>query len=172
MRLYLDACVLIYALDGAESLRRHTLHQLEGYAAADWVISDLVRMECLVGLLRMADQIRLLAFRSFFSDCSVVPLHPEVMERAAELLASTRLQTADAIHLAAAAHWGCDALLTNDRAFQLSQAPIEVLRLVPDQHSTSPNRHLGPWQQGVRAQPGRGARSTTAVMGDALLLFF
>ena len=27
--------VLIYALDGAE--------QLEGYAAADWVISDLVR---------------------------------------------------------------------------------------------------------------------------------
>ncbi len=26
------------------------------------------------------------------------------------------------------------------------------------------------WQQGERAQPGRGARSTTAVMGDALLL--
>jgi predicted nucleic acid-binding protein len=38
-----------------------------------------------------------------------------------------RQQTADAIHLAAAVHWGCDALLTNDRAFQLSQAPIEVL---------------------------------------------
>ena len=49
--------VLIYALDGAE--------QLEGYAAADWVISDLVRMECLVGPLCEADQIRLLAFRSF-----------------------------------------------------------------------------------------------------------
>ena len=49
--------VLIYALDGAE--------QLEGYAAADWVISDLVRMECLVGPLRTADQIRLLAIRSF-----------------------------------------------------------------------------------------------------------
>ncbi len=61
--------MLIYALDGAEGLRRHTLHQLEGYAAFDWVISDLVRMECLVGPLRMADQIRLLAFRSFFSDC-------------------------------------------------------------------------------------------------------
>jgi hypothetical protein len=29
---------------------------------------------------------------------------------------------------------------------------------------------IGFWQQGVRAQPGRGARSTTAVMGDALLL--
>ena len=68
MRLYLDSCVLINALDGAEGLRRHTLQQLEGYAAADWVISDLVRMECLVGTLRMADQIRLLAFRSFFSD--------------------------------------------------------------------------------------------------------
>jgi hypothetical protein len=35
-------------------------------------------------------------------------------------------------------HWGCDALLTNDRAFQLSQAPIEVLRLVADQPSIPP----------------------------------
>jgi predicted nucleic acid-binding protein len=67
------------------------------------------------------------------SDCTVVPLHPEVMERAAELRASTRLQTADAIHLAAAVHWGCDALLTNDRAFQLAQSPIEVLRLAAEQ---------------------------------------
>ena len=66
----------------------------------------LMRMECLVGPLRSADQIRLLAFRSFFSDCIVVPLHPEVMDRAAELRASTRLQTADAIHLAAAMHGG------------------------------------------------------------------
>ncbi len=96
------------------------MEQLERYADADWVISDLVRMECL-------------AFRSFFSDCSVVPLHPEVMDRAAELRASTRLQTADAIHLAAAMHWGCDALLTNDRAFQLAQAPIDVLRPKPEQ---------------------------------------
>lgn len=133
MRLYLDSCVLIYALEGSDQLRRHTLQQLEHYGDTDWVISDLVRMECLVGPLRSADQIRLLAYRSFFSDCSVVPLHPDVLERAAELRASTRLQTADAIHLAPAMHWGCDALLTNDRAFQLSAAPIEVLRLEPEQ---------------------------------------
>ncbi len=138
MRLYRDSCVLIYALDGAELLRRHTLQQLERFADSDWVISDLVRMECLVGPLRAADQIRLLAFRSFFSDCSVVPLHPDVMERAAELRASTRLQTADAIHLAAAVHWSCDALLTNDRAFQLAQAPIKVLRLEQGDKPLSP----------------------------------
>jgi uncharacterized protein len=131
MRLYLDSCVLIYALDGAEPLRRHTLSQLDRYADADWVISDLVRMECLVGPLRTSDQIRLLAFRSFFSDCTVVPLHPVVMERAAELRAASRLQTADAIHLAAAVHWGCGSLLTNDKAFQLADSPIDVLRLHP-----------------------------------------
>lgn len=45
MRLYLDSCVLIYALDGAVELRRHTLEQLERLADADWLISDLVRME-------------------------------------------------------------------------------------------------------------------------------
>ncbi|MEA5416623.1 type II toxin-antitoxin system VapC family toxin [Synechococcus sp. BA-132 BA5] len=139
--------MLIYALDGAEGLRRHTLQQLEHDADADWVISDLVRMEYLVGPLRTADQIRLLAhpvgedfvYRSFFSDCTMVPLHPKVMERAAELRAATRLQTADAIHLAAAVHWGCDALLTNDRAFQLPQAPIEVLRLETDQPVSPPS---------------------------------
>ena len=97
MRIYLDSCVLIYALDGAEQLRRHTLQRLEGYADSDWVISDLVRMECLVGPLRTADQIRLLAFRSFFSNCSVVPLHSEVMERAGG--AAGRHPTADS---------GCD----------------------------------------------------------------
>jgi hypothetical protein len=58
-------------------------------------------MECLVGPLRSADQNRPLAFRRFFSDCSVVPLHSEVMERASgrerrdllstELLLSSRL---------------------------------------------------------------------------------
>jgi predicted nucleic acid-binding protein len=136
MQLYLDSCVLIYALDGAEHLRRHALQQLERYGDADWVISDLVRMECLVGPLRSADQIRLLAFRSFFSDCTVVPLHPEVMERAAELRASTRLQTADAIHLAAAVHWGCDALLTNDRAFQLTQAPMGLTLIEAAKYET------------------------------------
>ena len=65
-------------------------------------------------------------------------MHPQVMESAAELRAITRLRTADAIHLAAAVHWGCDALLTNDRAFQLPQAPIEVLRLEPDPPGSTP----------------------------------
>lgn len=44
MRLYLDSCVLIYALDGAEHVRRHTLQQLERYFNAYWVSSHLVRM--------------------------------------------------------------------------------------------------------------------------------
>lgn len=85
MRLYLDSRVLIYALDDTEQLGCHTLQRLEGFGDTDWVISDLVRMACLVGPLRRGDQIRLLAFRSFFSDCSMIPPHSEVMKRAAEL---------------------------------------------------------------------------------------
>jgi len=34
-------------------------------------------------------------------------------------------------------HWSCDALLTNDHAFQLSQSGIDVLRLEPDQPFSS-----------------------------------
>lgn len=44
--------MLIDALEGAERLRRHTLHQLQRVADANWLISDLVR---------------LLAFRRFFA---------------------------------------------------------------------------------------------------------
>jgi predicted nucleic acid-binding protein len=54
------------------------------------------------------------------------------MKRAAALRAATRLQTADSMHLAPADHWGCDALLSNDRAFHLRQPPIEALRLDPE----------------------------------------
>ena len=41
-------------------MRRPTLQQLERYGDADWVISDLVCMECLGGPLRSADQFLLL----------------------------------------------------------------------------------------------------------------
>ncbi len=51
MQLYLDSWVLIYALDGAEQLRRHTLQQLENYTYYIWVICHQVRMKCLVGPL-------------------------------------------------------------------------------------------------------------------------
>jgi hypothetical protein len=37
--------------DVTPQLRRHTLQQLEHYANTDWVISDLVCLECLVGPL-------------------------------------------------------------------------------------------------------------------------
>jgi hypothetical protein len=60
---------------GAEQLRRRTPYQLKRYATADRVISDLVRMECLITPLRSDEQIPLPALRSFFSDCSVVTLH-------------------------------------------------------------------------------------------------
>jgi uncharacterized protein len=96
------------------------------------LISDLVRMECLVGALKADDQLRLLAFRSFFSDCEVLPLTAEVFDLAARWRAEQRLSTADALHLAAALHGGCDALLSNDRAFQLDAPPLTLLRLNQD----------------------------------------
>jgi hypothetical protein len=46
------------------------------------------------------------------------------------------MQTADAIHLAAAVHWGCDALLTNDRAFQLIQTPMGLTLIEAAKYET------------------------------------
>jgi hypothetical protein len=54
--------VLTYPLDGAQQLRIHTLQLLEPYGDANGVISDRVRMQCLVGPLLSADLIRLLTY--------------------------------------------------------------------------------------------------------------
>lgn len=129
MQLYLDSCVLRYALEGYGNLRRHTLDQLQHYASDDWVISDLVRLECLLSPMRRGDQMRLLAFRRIFADCRIIPLNSEVIDRSAEIRAAAPLPMADAIHLAAAQLGGCEALLTNDKAFLLKDPPVAVLRL-------------------------------------------
>jgi hypothetical protein len=39
---------------------------------------------------------------------------------------------------AAALHGGCDALLSNDKAFQMEAAPFTLLRLEPDPPQAEP----------------------------------
>lgn len=121
MRLYLDACAIIYAHEGTAACRE---------AVADWLAkagsngavmtSSLSRLECRVRPLRDNNTSLLHTYERFFSRRSlqVIPISDTVLDRATQLRATLNLKTPDAIHLASAIENGADAFLTNDVSFR------------------------------------------------------
>jgi uncharacterized protein len=94
------------------------------------MVSDLTRMECLVGPLRSGDGALQNDFRSFFAAAGVqvVPLTGAVCDRAALIRATTRFKPLDALHLAAAVEHGASVFLTNDvRLNAFTGLTVEVL---------------------------------------------
>ena len=126
MIVYLDANVVIYFIEktpvwGPKAAAR--IGRLS--AASDQVaVSDIARLECLVGPFVTGNAVLLADFDAFFKDPGVLvfPVTAADCERAARIRASGRFQALDALHLAAAVEHGCGLFLTNDVA----------LRRIPD----------------------------------------
>ena len=114
MRVYFDTCTVIYHVERVPPWAAR-LDALLALYQPNIVVSDLVRMECLVVPLRRKDtQLRQL-FREFFDDeVEVTRLPAAVFDLAAELRAERALKPVDALHAACAIHHGCDELWTND----------------------------------------------------------
>jgi predicted nucleic acid-binding protein len=93
-------------------------------------VSDIVRMECLVGPLKRGDGKVESDFRTFFAspDLRVLPITAAVCERAARIRATLGFKPLDSLHLAAAVEYGCARFLTNDlRLNSFPDIPIEVV---------------------------------------------
>lgn len=115
MRVYLDACVLIYRLEGAPPFQEAARAALDTLGAGDAAcISDLVRLECLVKPLRIGDTALLAAYEVQFGGLELLPMPSAVFDLAAELRATCSLRTPDALHAACAIQHGCEELWTND----------------------------------------------------------
>ena len=118
-RVYLDANVFIYALEGTAPLMQAVLPLFRLIDSGDCaaVTSELTLAEVLVRPIRSGDDAlvqryeRLLRSRSSFE---VVPVQLDVWRRAAALRATTRLRLPDAVHLATAQAEGCDLVVRND----------------------------------------------------------
>jgi predicted nucleic acid-binding protein len=125
--IYLDSCIVIYAVedDGArgDAVRGRLVEAADAVVA----ISPLVTLECLVGPLREENlglhdhYVR--ALRQFRQ----LPLEPEHYVRAAELRARHGIRTPDALHLAAAQLYGCDQLWTNDNRLSSAAGGLSVV---------------------------------------------
>jgi predicted nucleic acid-binding protein len=135
--VYLDTCILIYAVEGQPPFQQRAQTQIATLQAAGhrFAVSDLTKYESLVKPLGVGDGPLLLDYERFFSapNLVVVPL-AAVYQRAGRIRAIYRYASGkhyslpEALHLAAAIEFGCDSFLTNDqRLAGFPEITIDVL---------------------------------------------
>ncbi len=132
MRIYPDACVLIYLVEQREPWATAIRERLLPATAAPptLVFSELTRMECRMHPIRQGDAAQLAAFDVLFGNrgYQTRALDREVFEQATRLRAEHGVKTPDVLHLAAALVTGCDEFWTNDLRLQrAAQGRITVV---------------------------------------------
>ena len=106
MRLFLDACVLIYRFEGAAPFRNAAIDTLAQLCAqqpsVELMASRLSVLECRVKPLREGDAVLLKRYDDFFAAVRIVELSAEVVDVATQLRARYGLKTPDALQAASA----------------------------------------------------------------------
>lgn len=132
MIVFRDTNIVLYAVEnppvwGARALAR--LNALVSGGAA-FMISDLTRMECLVGPLKSGNAGIEADFHAFFNAAGiqVKAITAGVCERAALIRARFNFKPLDSLQLAAAVVHGADSFLTSDtRLGTFTSIMVEIL---------------------------------------------
>ena len=124
--IYLDACLLIYAIENHPVWADKVRAALASEPGERFAVSPLIKLECLVKPLKTGDMGLQHRYESGLSEFIQLALPEAVFLQAAQLRARFGLKTPDALHLACAQHQGCAALWTNDD--RLAQAGHGLVR--------------------------------------------
>ena len=138
MLYYLDACIVIYCVEGQPAFQVRARNHIAALESAGhrFVVSELTWTECLVKPLGAGDGPLLLDYNKFFlgPHLTMVPLTVSCYQRAALIRGMFRYATnrsfglADSLHLAAALESRIDRFLTNDhRLAGFKEVNVEVL---------------------------------------------
>jgi predicted nucleic acid-binding protein len=130
--VYLDANPLIY------SVERHPVYwpllqplwQAAKGKAVEIISSDLALMETLIGPLKSGNAALALAYEQLYQQAQtrLLPITHSVLRDAAQLRATTKLKTPDALHAATAQQAGCALFVTNDSDFRgVANLPLVIL---------------------------------------------
>src|SRR5215210_7531764 len=132
-RVYLDSCIVIYLIQGPESLSGTIRGALKPDEDDPQVlcISDLIRLECRVWPVREGDEELLAQFDGFFSsqDIERLAIQTDTFDLATELRARHGTKTPDALHLASAILGGCNEFWTNDHRLTAAAAGRITLKV-------------------------------------------
>jgi predicted nucleic acid-binding protein len=130
--VFLDANPVIYQVEQPMTWGPKASARISAFLAAGELlaITDLVRMECVIGPLKKGDNQLLDDFRLFFKspDVRVLAITAAIADRAALIRATHGFKPLDALHLAAAVENGCNLFFTNDAGLKaFPDITIEVL---------------------------------------------
>ena len=130
MIVYLDTNIVIYTVEQNPVFGPKVRTRLATARAVGdtLMISDLTRMECLVGPLKSGDAAVEADFHTFFGVTRVVAITAAVCDRAARIRATHNFKPMDALQLAAAVEHGASIFLTADaRLGSFTGLTVEVL---------------------------------------------
>jgi predicted nucleic acid-binding protein len=132
MILFLDTNVIIYALEAHATWGPPAQIRIATALAGgdSFMISDLVRMECLVLPIRQGNTTVEAQYHAFFArpDVQVVAITAAVCDRAARIRATHNFKPMDALQLASAVEHGASVFLTADaRLSGFTDLTVEVL---------------------------------------------
>ena len=127
-RVYFDANIFIYLMEGFASLERELSDIRESILHGETYIftSELTLCEVLVPAFRANNTGLLALYRQFIEESGafeLIPTSRDIYIHASLMRAQFGLKTPDAIHMASAVASGCTAFLSNDK---LLKAPKEI----------------------------------------------
>jgi predicted nucleic acid-binding protein len=139
MRLFLDACALIYRFEGTPAFRAATVDLIAQLSAEQptltVAVSRLSVLECRVKPLRDGNAALLKRYADLFAAVQVVELSAAVVDVATRLRVRYGLKTPDALQLACALDVSAPVtLLTADKAFNAVTEPGLQVRLIDLPH--------------------------------------
>lgn len=123
--VYLDANIIIYAVEGFPSYERQLKFILSAMDSGELTAatSELTLAEVLVKPMDQKNILLQTAYREFLRSSpslQVAPISQMILIEAANIRATTQLRLPDAIHVATAKELGCKLVLTNDRTLHAS----------------------------------------------------
>lgn len=130
MRVYPDACVLIYLIEEHPELHPRIDAAVRAVPNLAFTLSELLRLECRVRPMKQGNRELLEKFDRFFANPThvYIPASRPVFNLATEFRAHHGLRTPDALHLATAIHAECNEFWTNDR--RLEKAAADHINIV------------------------------------------
>ena len=125
MKIFLDACAIIYWVEVSEPYYTHFVDLLgdlrKKYKRPSFAASHLSLLECRIKSLQERDDDLLNRYQQFFCarDLTLIPLSLDIIEKAAELRAFHHLRTPDALQASSAISIPDDIIfVTGDKNFK------------------------------------------------------
>lgn len=115
--IYLDSCLLVYVIEEHPIFGAPVRNAIDVNSEIEFVISPLVKLECLVKPIATGNTTIRKRYESAFSVLTTLTMPDEVYIDAALLRAQFKLKTPDALHLSCCQYHNCLSIWTNDNRF-------------------------------------------------------